>query len=149
MASISRDIEYQWSVPRSGGGTVVATRVQGQAVINVDRSQEAAVPVGSQLLSSFLDQFEQHGDIADILPEARKGLASEFAKLNGPTVKSLRLALGLSQSGLADAIGTSQSHISRIEARKEKPNEETIRALCFALHVDANTIMDALARADK
>lgn len=149
MASTFRAIEVQWDVPREGGGMVTATRAVGSTVIEVDRTQAAPVPRGARLLSAFLDEFEGLDDIAPCLPEVRNEISRNFADRDGVTIKSLRLARGFSQSDLANAIGSSQSHVSRLESRKEKPNEDTIRALCGALAIDANTIMDALARADR
>lgn len=149
MAMASRAIEYEWDVPRHGGGRVSATRLSGQTVINVDRTQEAALPEGAKLLSAFLDQFDAEPDIAEQLPAARAELAAEISEEYGSTIRSLRLAKGLSQRDLAIQLQTSQSRVSLIESRKEKPSEDTLRALSTALGVDFNTIMDALSRADQ
>jgi transcriptional regulator with XRE-family HTH domain len=61
------------------------------------------------------------------------------------TIATLRLAKGLSQSQLAAAIGTSQSMLSLIECRRQRPGEDTIRALARELSISFDQLMDALA----
>lgn len=148
MNMASRVTESEWVIERAGGGQVVATRATNQSVITIDRSQEAPLPDGATLLSSFLDEFDALPDVAKNLQAARKDLGSQLAEMKGgETLKELRLLRGLSQSELAKAIGTSQSRMSRLEARREPPSEETMRALCRVLEIDPNTLFEALDRA--
>jgi transcriptional regulator with XRE-family HTH domain len=64
----------------------------------------------------------------------------------GDTVKTLRLRRGWSQTQLAEAIGSSQSHVARIERGRENLSIQTCRRLCEALGVDMNTLDAALRR---
>jgi transcriptional regulator with XRE-family HTH domain len=61
-------------------------------------------------------------------------------------VRALRLRRGWSQSQLAEAIKTSQSHIARIERGTENVTIQTCRRLCAALGIDMNTLDQALRR---
>lgn len=56
------------------------------------------------------------------------------------SLKGLRLSRGLSQAELARALGTSQSHVARIEGGTSCPTFETGRKLGRALGVDMNTL---------
>jgi DNA-binding XRE family transcriptional regulator len=146
MSSTSHAIEVQFDVPRDGGGKVICTASAGTSVIWVDRTQEARVPLGAQLLGDFLDEFQRDPEVAKHLPAVRREIAETESKAGAPmTLRSLRLARGMSQQDLARAVGTSQSSLSLLESRRQKPVEDTIRALAEALAVDFNTLMDALA----
>lgn len=63
--------------------------------------------------------------------------------MDGTTIRTRRLALGLSQAGLASIIGTSQPHIARIEKGLADPNKlyfSTVRKLASALEVNLEDI---------
>lgn len=47
-----------------------------------------------------------------------------------------RLLAGMSQAGLADAVQTHQTHISRIEAGSHRPGNEMVTRIAKALGVD-------------
>lgn len=83
------------------------------------------------------------------LEEARRWLADEFHHDDGGTVRTLRLRKGLSQQQLADAIGTSQPHVARIESGASNPNIDTCRRLAEAFGVDLNTLNLALLRQEQ
>jgi DNA-binding transcriptional regulator YiaG len=148
MASLAFP-EYEWSVDRPGGGRVTATRSAAETVIWVDRTREAPVPAGAKLLSSFLDDLtEEFGD-ADGMALARMEIAVEQIEAKGgATLRDLRMTRGLTQKQFADELGTSQSRVSNLEARNEKPSEDTLRAMTEVLNVDFNTLMEALRRGD-
>jgi DNA-binding XRE family transcriptional regulator len=80
---------------------------------------------------------------AERLRQARKRLAQ---RLYGEdlTLKSLRMRAGLSQAKVAEMIGTSQSHIARVESGSDALMIDTCRKLCHALNVDMNTLDKAL-----
>lgn len=65
---------------------------------------------------------------------------------DGDTVRTLRLRKGWSQARLAAELGTSQSHIARIERGTENLTIETCRKLSRALRIDLNTLDRALKR---
>ncbi|MDN7895904.1 helix-turn-helix transcriptional regulator [Burkholderia cepacia] len=81
------------------------------------------------------------------LERARARLGKKIATVEGvDTLTSLRLERGLSQSRLADLIGSKQPYIARLE-KGEIPNVSAtvIRKLREALGVTADQIIDALA----
>lgn len=147
MRSALRDtVEVEFALTRPGGGRVTCTTAADSDVIYVDRSQAQPVPDGARLLADFLDDFEASPDIAEVLPDVRREIArDQRADGNAPTLKQLRMAAGLSQIELANAIRGSQSMVSLLEARKQEPTERTLRRLAEALRVDFNTLMEALA----
>ena len=138
--------EFEFGIARAGGGKVVCTRGAESTIVHVDLSQSQPVPPGAQLLDDFLDEFQAAPEVQRHLPEVRREIARERREAGCPeTVRELRLSVGLSQSDFAGAIGTSQSMVSLIEARKQKPGEDTIRSMAAVLQVDFNTLMTALA----
>lgn len=126
------------------GGKVTTTRVPAD-VFHIDFSCRHPVPQGAMLLEDFLDEFDAQADVQEVLPQARQEVGLELADGKALQLKHLRLAKGLSQKDLAVAIGSTQGKISMIEARKQKPGEDTLRALSDVLEVDFNTLMEALA----
>lgn len=108
------------------------------------------MPPGAVELGDFLSEFLKRPEIAEHVPAARTQMAENVrTRRGGDTLKSLRLAAGLSQIQFAEALGTSQSHVSRLEARAEKPGEDMLRRLAVVLAVNFDTLMDALARGGK
>jgi DNA-binding transcriptional regulator YiaG len=108
------------------------------------------LPNGAVELGAFLADFVVEPEIAKHVLAAKGALADNMrSSKGGDTLKSLRLSAGLSQTQFAEAIATSQSHVSRLEARIEKPNEDTMRRMAAVLKIDFNTLLNALARADR
>ena len=102
-----------------------------------------------------MNEWEQDEEWHAAMAEARHWVAEQFYAEDGNTVRSLRLRKGWSQSRLAEALGTSQSHIARIERGTENLALETCRKLCNALGIDMNTLdlalknQEAIARATR
>lgn len=138
LASLAWDAE-QLSVSRPGGRIAVYTRHEPATVIAVDFCQPQTLPSGATSLEAFLDEFESHPQVWQQMPAARRSIASRARGL-----ASLRLAQGLSQKELANALGTSQSRVSMLENRQQKAGEDTLRQLSNILLVDFNTLMAAL-----
>ena len=127
---------------RSDGGKV---RIANREVITLDFSAVHPLPDCARSLSDFLDEFEELPDVSPHVVAARKEVADSLARDGRTRLSYLRLSKGLSQVELARRMKTSQSAISMLERRLQKPNEETIRGLAAALEVDFNSLMDALA----
>lgn len=150
MTTTSHAIEYSWNdapdAPRQ-----VLTRSEGTKVIHLEVIEGQIcepLPAGAMLLDDFLDAFDLQDDVKRHLKAARVEVGAKLSRTaDGATIRSLRLGLGMSQRDLAEQIGTTQSRVSRIESRRERPAEDTIRKLRSALQIDFNTLMDALARA--
>lgn len=61
----------------------------------------------------------------------------------GKRIEQIREQVGLSQSGLARAIGTSQSAISQIEAGDRNPSFDMLRQIAKALGVSVPHLVGA------
>jgi transcriptional regulator with XRE-family HTH domain len=61
----------------------------------------------------------------------------------GPRIAEIREQAGLTQSGLARAVGTSQSAISQIEAGERNPSYEMLRQIARALGVSVPHLVGA------
>lgn len=104
------------------------------------------VPVKHTAIGDLMSQWEKDGKRRTALSDARRWVADAFHSEDGDTVRTLRLRKGWSQSRLAEALSTSQSHIARIERGTENLAIETCRRLCKALEVDLNALDQALKR---
>lgn len=78
--------------------------------------------------------------------EARAELANELFGQEAPTLLKLRLSRGYSQQQLASAVGTSQSHIAKIEAGSLNVYWETGERLAAALGVTLSEFSSAMHR---
>lgn len=146
LASPAIKLEHEFRFNLADGGQITCTRSDDSTVVYVDRSQARAVPHGTQILHSFLDEFEADAGIAELLPIVRRDVGDELEEAIGRrTLRTLRLKMGLSQIEFANALGTSQSSVSLLEARQQKPGEDMIRRIAGVLEVDFNTLMEALA----
>lgn len=99
------------------------------------------MPEGCIEFDSLVEEFEQDPAKADLIADARKWLAALDPVLQtDPDLRMLRLRRGLSQTALARLIGTSQSHVARIESGSIDPGLGTCRRLATALDVDLNEL---------
>ena len=104
------------------------------------------VPVKHTAIGSLAARWDKSVERQQDMQDARRWLADTFHANEGDTIRTLRLRKGWSQARLAEEIGTSQSHIARIERGTENLAIETCRRLTGALDVDMNTLNDALRR---
>lgn len=86
--------------------------------------------------------------MAEELATARNWVA-ETLYPNQTTLRTLRLSSGLTQTMLARKIGTSQPHLARMEKGQGDVMRDTMRRLCEALHVDMNTLDEAMQASAK
>jgi transcriptional regulator with XRE-family HTH domain len=63
------------------------------------------------------------------------------------TLRELRIARGLTQEQVAAAVGTSQSHYSKIELGQVSPTIRTVRRIAEALSVDPIELLRGSAEA--
>ena len=87
--------------------------------LSVNVSPAAVVPGGFLRASTLVAALEKHPDRAARLKKARQRVGADFYDEQGSVVARARLKLGWSQKQLAEAIGTSQPHIARIEGGRE------------------------------
>ena len=90
--------------------------------------------------------WEQNPERQSALANARQWVADTFYSDGGDTVRTLRLRKGWSQARLAEALGTSQSHVARIERGRENLAIKTCRRLCEALEITLDGLDQALRR---
>lgn len=97
-------------------------------------------------IGSIVADHESNPKRAAALSQARKKLAAVAYGRNPPnqSLAALRLAKGLSQAGLAQAIGTQQSYIARIEKNGSDLRAATIKKLANVLGVTCDQIIAAV-----
>lgn len=103
-------------------------------------------PQGYKSIDDLVSKFEASDKGRAALARGRAWVAKEFYSGDGDTIRTLRLNRGMSQADLADRLGTSQSHVARIERGTENLLIGTCRRLCEALGIDMNTLNEALKR---
>jgi len=107
---------------------------------------EPQVPAEHTTIGQLVGKWEQDDQRRAALETGRQWIADTFYGKDGDTVRTLRLHKGWSQARLAEELGTSQSHITRIERGTENLTIETCRKLSRALGADLNTLDQALRR---
>jgi DNA-binding transcriptional regulator YiaG len=127
-------LEMNWSIPEtfSGGGHVIVRNV-----FPLSRQKQ-----GYQDIHERIKELEQNPRRAKALERARQELAEELYPPH--SLAALRLKKGLSQTGLARMIGTSQSRLSRLESGQDKPLHFTVVKLSEALGESLETISRAM-----
>jgi DNA-binding XRE family transcriptional regulator len=101
--------------------------------LNANNTGLVGISDFAELLTKEVDGF------GDLLADATKSLGKEINK-GRITLRSLRMNRGISQTQLAKELGTSQSHIARIENRPEAMMIGTAIKLSKALRVDVSMI---------
>lgn len=114
-----------------------------------DLSGNQVAPRGYTAIGDLIAEFESTEDGRAQLNKGRKWVADKFYSEDGDTIKTMRLQNGWSQSALAELLGTSQSHVARIERGTENLVRTTLTRLCVAFDVDMNTLDEALSRQEK
>jgi len=89
-----------------------------------------------------LARLEQNPKRAAALARARKRLAEELH--THTNLSALRLKAGLSQAEVARRIGTSQSHLSRIESGQEDPRRTTLVKIARELGETLDVVSNAI-----
>lgn len=103
-------------------------------------------PAKYSSINQLSAEWEQDSEGRAVLEEGRRWVADTFYSEDGDTVRTLRLRKGWSQTRLGEELGTSQSHVARIERGTENLAIQTCRKLARALDVDLNTLDQALKR---
>ncbi len=109
----------------------------------------AETPVRHVAIGDLVARWEARPDRKAAIARARGWVADALHADDGVTVRTLRMRKGLSQQQLAEAIGTSQPHIARIERGMDNLNIDTCRRLVRVLEVDMNTLDGALLQQQK
>lgn len=123
-----------------------STQPDRSVVVSIDRNRPKVLvaPTGFVSIEELNIKSSRIDSRKAALEDARRRLAAELSGGSTETVKTFRLKKGWSQTQLADAIGTSQPHIARIERGTENVTIDTCRRLAKALDLDLNTLDKAL-----
>jgi len=91
-------------------------------------------------IDAIVSEWEKDPALTKHFVNARTALSQKLKTKGESSLRTLRLSKGWSQEQLAKEIGSSQSHIARIERGTENITIETCRKLSDALEVDMNTL---------
>ncbi len=105
---------------------------------------EAPIPPGYTTIDELIEEFERDPEAKEELRRGRKWLARTVYRDQPKSLRVLRLLKGMSQAQLAEAIGTQQPHIARIENGQADVRLETCRRIAKVLGVDLSTLDQAL-----
>ena len=105
---------------------------------------EAPVPPGYTTIDEIVAKFDRDPALKQEMRSARRWVADTVLAGKPVALRTLRLRMGLSQAQLAEAIGTQQPHVARIEGGQADLRLETCRRIAEALDVDLNTLDLAL-----
>jgi len=108
--------------------------------------RQPPVPAKHTTIGQLVADWQTGDQGRAALENGRRWVADALYDQEGETVRALRLRRGWSQTRLAEALGTSQSHIARIERGRENLTIATCRKLASVLEIDLNTLNQALER---
>lgn len=131
------------------GAVAEATSKASQCVVfrfDDHATHGVETPPNHVAVGDMVAKWEKDEKRRKAIEEARGWVADTFHAEDGDTVRTLRLRKGWSQIQLAKELGTSQSHVARIERGTENLVIETCRRLCGVLGIDMNTLDQALRR---
>ncbi|MEE4384013.1 MAG: helix-turn-helix transcriptional regulator [Pseudomonadales bacterium] len=133
--------EYFGRVPQTTSGNNPSVVVRNAQFEAEARSADSIRPG----FVSPRDLVKRVGEVVghDRMAAARRWLSEVYEDEPG-SLRALRLRAGLSQAELAKQLGTTQAHVSRIEAGRCDIHFNTARRLKNVLGVDMNTIDRAL-----
>lgn len=106
-------------------------------------AQDLPAPEGFEDIEDIVQELESDAPTRALLETARRELARELP-VAPESLAALRLARGWSQKRLADLIGTSQSHIARLECNRGDVMLSTANALAAKLGVSLEVVSRAL-----
>lgn len=128
-----------------GVGSSIATASPTADVIYREFGAAKPLPIqNASSLQSLIEEFEGDAEFAAHLAEARQEFAATWYQDETNTLTSLRLSSGMSQAKLAEAAGTTQSYIARIERGQSDPGTEMIDRLAQALGLTAERVFLAV-----
>jgi DNA-binding XRE family transcriptional regulator len=122
----------------------VTTRPAQVFAFTAPVTPEEPIPPGYKTIDEIVAKYERDPAMQKELRAGRRWVADTVLAGKPVTMRILRLRKGLSQAQLAEAIGTQQPHIARIENGQADMRLETCRRIAQALGVDLNTLDQAL-----
>ena len=127
-------------------GQITPAAISAPAVIawaDFYRADDVAIPEGFVDIDEAVESLEKDPTVKSGMESARTRIAEQIP-IHDRGLAYLRLRRGWSQKRLADAIGTSQSHIARIEAGRSNVFLDTANQLARALGTTIVEINNAL-----
>ncbi|MEY3881517.1 MAG: hypothetical protein RIQ94_2313 [Pseudomonadota bacterium] len=118
-------------------------------IYNLDAAKTIDQPSAS--ISEFdklIKSLEANSESANQLSQARKWVSEAFYD-DKPTLASLRLSAGLSQTQLGQACGIEQPHVSRYESGKHEPSISIAAQMAKALGVNLELFLEAWSNSRK
>lgn len=137
---------FNLTVSASGVAAVATSDAQSCVVLSLESHPklQVTVPAKHRRMSDITKTWAKDESRRKAMEEARQWVGETFHGNDGDTVRTLRLSKGWSQTQLAEAIGTSQSHVARIERGDQNLAIQTCRRLSDVLGIDMNTLDHAL-----
>lgn len=117
-------------------------------VVNFEPTNIDDLPDGYVEIDELVARHEKNERRRRALEEARRWAADTFHSERESLAK-LRLKKGLSQARLAEAVGTSQSHIARIENGTCDPQITTAARIASILEIDVSQFFEAFQLSGK
>lgn len=147
-ASSPRTKTFERLVARPGVGCEATSVAQPCVIFRLEDHANPRVdaPSNHTAINDLVGAWSKNEQRRAALEQARQWVADSFHGEDGDTVRTLRLRKGWSQAQLAATLGTSQSHVARIERGTENLAIGTCRRLCVALGISMNTLDEALRR---
>ncbi|MBN1379927.1 MAG: helix-turn-helix transcriptional regulator [Gammaproteobacteria bacterium] len=131
----SSEITIRLFNPSTEDNRYVSGQSEFGRVIFCDFETIMPIPNGAVDIDTLIEGMSQDPEMADAISEARAWVAESFYT-NKSSLKILRMRAGFSQKQLALTIGTSQSHIAKIENGIADPQIETLKRIAKALSIE-------------
>lgn len=96
-------------------------------------------------IASFIEQMSGDEHFVEGLKRGRELKAADALAEEGLGIRYYRLQAGLSQAELADAIGTQQAEISRIESGAQDVSAKRLKRIAAALGIECSVLLDCIA----
>lgn len=140
---------FETVIPQKGLVTPVVTPTSGKGSCVIFSYEEfanppVAIPKKYTAITDIVRELERTEQGRVAMEDARKWIGETLHSEEDMTVRSMRLKKGWSQIQLARKLGTSQSHIARIERGSENLYIDTCRRLCDVFKIDMNMLNQAL-----
>ncbi len=135
---------------QTGGASVPdanAVASPSALVIYREFSAPRPLPISNTVsIGDLVEEFSADPGMAAAIVTARQNLAKTLYSDEIDSLSALRLLAGLSQSQLAERVGTSQSHIARIEAGQTDPSTDVISRIAKSINIDDGVAFSAIRK---
>jgi DNA-binding transcriptional regulator YiaG len=112
--------------------------------VKLDLTDNICMQRGGMLAQDLLAKVNKSPSMVAAMDRMRRRVAASIPEGEAKTVASLRLAAGLSQTQLAERMGTQQPNVARWEREPGNMTYQTILRMAAALGVSRNELTDAI-----